>query len=32
MINASVTRLLYAMVVLSVLVFGGALGFHYLGG
>ncbi len=31
MINASVTRLLYAMGVLSVLVFGGALGFHYLG-
>ncbi len=31
MINASVTRLLYAVGVLSVLVFGGALGFHYLG-
>jgi voltage-gated potassium channel len=29
--NASVTRLMYAVGVLSVLVFGGALGFHYLG-
>ncbi|CAN5445816.1 potassium channel protein [soil metagenome] len=32
MINASVTRLFYAVAVLFVLVFGGALGFHYLGG
>ncbi len=30
--NASVTRLMYAVGVLSFLVFGGALGFHYLGG
>lgn len=31
MINASLTRLMYAVLVLSVLVFGGAFGFHYLG-
>jgi voltage-gated potassium channel len=31
MINASVTRLFYAVGVLSFLVFGGALGFHHLG-